>query len=256
MAKRLITTINGPIFFGERLSKEPKFMLAAEEYLDDLFMTAEIIRLIPSILAPLVAPILMRQHTASKTLICYLTREVENRLQQDVFSGPLEAKPLDCIQFFVDASRKQRWDAAKIVQVLLRIWFAAVHQPALCLVYTLDDLCRHPEYVPLLRKKLEGSANDHSKSSSLLESFIKESARLHPSDSISVRRLAVQSYTFSDGTHISTGDVACVPLQAILRDPTHYPDNLTFDGSRLVNQSKFTEVSPTFPLWGLGRHAW
>jgi hypothetical protein len=56
--------------------------------------------------------------------------------------------------------------------------------------------------------------------------------------------------------------VACVPSQAIMRDQAHYGTNsLVFDAFRFVssdgeNVSRFADASPTFPLWGLGRHSW
>lgn len=263
MAKRLITNVNSLVFFGDKLSQEPEFLLAAEQYLDDLFITAEIIRLVSAFLGPLVAPILMHQHKASKTMVRFLTPVVEQRIRQSGNRGVAEQKHIDCIQFFVDAtSRKKEWNATKIIQVLLGIWFASVHQPAMCLVYALDDLCDHSEHIDLLREEFKHSAQNGGGNLPLLDSFLKESARLHPSDAISVRRLVLRPYTFSDGTHVSAGDVACIPLQAILIDEKHYPNSMAFDAFRFLDQTSkanstpFTNASAQFPLWGLGRHAW
>ena len=266
MAKRLLTVVNSSVFFGEELSRKPDFVLAAEQYLDDLFLGAEVLRLMPSFVAPLLAPLLMRRYKATKTLVRYMTPVVEERIRRSE-AGDLEAKDTDLIQFFVDTSaKKAKWPARKIVQVILGIWFASVHQPALCLGYALDDICEHPEYVPLLREEIQKYSNlttgDNLTASPLLDSFLRESARLHPSDSISVRRQAIKAYTFSDGTHIAAGDVACVPLQAIMRDSTYYQDSLTFNGFRFVNEdgtrntALLTDTAPTYPLWGLGRRAW
>lgn len=266
MAKEIIAAANSLVFFGETLSGDPQFVKAALDYPDDLFKTAEVLRLVPSVLAPIAAPILMRQHQASKVLVEHLEPVVEQRLEQsksiDGFHGP---KPLDCIQFFIDASlQKDTWSAHKIVQVILGIWFASVHQPALSLIYALDDLCTYPEYVDLLRKELStcNVIEDDLDTLPLLDSFLKESARLHPSDSISVRRKVLQPYKFSDGTRLSVGDVACIPLQAIMRDPSSYPDSMRFNGFRFVDEQgtgsvkRFTDTSPTYPLWGLGKRSW
>lgn len=264
MAKRVITAANSVVFFGEHLSQDPEFLKAALDYPDDLLTTAELLRFIPSVLAPFAAPILMRRHQASKVLVDRLTPLVDDRLKQNQ-CDPSRVKPVDCISFFIDAnSQKSTWSAEKIVQVLLGIWFASVHQPALSLVYALDDLCQHPDVVEPLRNELRicDAARGDLDSLPLLDSFLKESARLHPSDSISVRRKVLQPYTFSDGTHLAVGDVACVPLQAIMRDPAKYQGSLTFDPWRFVdrtaagNVTRFAETSPIFPLWGLGKRAW
>jgi cytochrome P450 len=150
------------------------------------------------------------------------------------------------------------------VQVILGICFASVHQPALSLVYALDDISTYPRYSELLRQEVEEClANDEDLDSSpLLDSFLKESARLHPSDSISVRRKALQPYKFADGTCLSKGDVACVPLQALMRDESLYPDSLKFDAFRFFDQcgngktARFTDSTPAYPLWGLGKRVW
>ncbi|KUI69918.1 Ent-kaurene oxidase [Cytospora mali] len=290
MAKTVITAANALAFFGPDLSARPSFLQAAADYPEDLFRTAEVLRLTPSLLHPLIAPVLMRNHQASMTMVEHLTPVVEERLSRVrsnlEHSSDQVPKPKDCIQFFVDAnSRKGEWTAHKIVQVLLGIWFAAVHQPALTIVYALEDLCEHPEFVEPLRRELSaicpyprGKTIDASiaatlEEAPLLDAFLKESSRLHPSDSISVRRKALTPFTFRDGTHILPGDVACVPSQAIMRNEGIYTESMKFCPWRFVERikdtgdegaeagglrslSRFTDTELEYPLWGLGRHSW
>ena len=266
MAKRVIAAANSLVFFGDHLSHDPEFLKAALDYPEDLLTTAEILHFVPSILAPFAGRILMRQHQASKVLVDRLTPVIEDRLEQKKSNhNYLHVKHLDFIQFLINTNtQRDHWSSEKIVQVILGIWFASVHQPALSLVYALDDICNYPEYVEPLRKEIENSDNTRGDLDSLplLDSFLKESARLHPSDSISVRRKVLQPYTFSDGTHLAVGDIACVPLQAIMRDPANYSNGLSFDAFRFVgqndsgNSARFSDTSTTYPLWGLGKHAW
>jgi cytochrome P450 len=102
----------------------------------------------------------------------------------------------------------------------------------------------------------------------LLNGFLKESARLNPTDSISIRRKVLLPFTFDDGTRLSRDDVACVPLQPILQNPEFYKDPLTFNPYRFVNEpveknkngtvksnAKFTDADMAFPIWGLGKRA-
>lgn len=287
MAKRIMTAASAFVFFGPDLSADPIFLKAALAYPEDLFFTAEILRLSPSVLHPILAPLLMRNHKASRTLVEHLTPVVERRLARTregwSHDNTEERKPTDCIQFFVDAnSRKSEWAAQKIVQVLLGTWFAAIHQPALTLVYALQDLCDNGDYAELLRLELsqvyqspaeEGvcpSSMSALDNAPLLDAFLKESSRLHPSDSISVRRKVLSPYMFSDGTRILPGDVACVPSQAMMRDEEFYQDSTTFSPWRFMQDvgkgdsgvngiqsiSRFTDTDYTYPFWGLGRHSW
>jgi len=288
LAKTVITSANALVFFGHHLSSNAEFLSAAQSYPGDVLATAELLRFTPRFMTPLLAPIFMRNHRASKTLVRYLTPLVEQRLS--IKRHALErgvrdkngirkechedgGKACDIIQFFVDTtththqkkSSSAPWSAEKIVQVILGIWFAAVHQPAISIVYALQDLLDHPEYLEPLRRDLS-SISPYSAAGlerlPLLDSFLRESSRLHPSDAISVRRKVLEPFTFSDGAHLRTGDVACVPSQAIMRDPNHYgADSLAFDAFRFVNPdgenvSRFTDASPTFPFWGLGKHSW
>lgn len=53
-------------------------------------------------------------------------------------------------------------------------------------VYALYDLCEHPEYIEKLREELAQTGGEFWNcldSLPLLDSFLKESARLNPSDS-------------------------------------------------------------------------
>ncbi|KAL4935822.1 hypothetical protein BDV06DRAFT_233927 [Aspergillus oleicola] len=279
-AKRLITNTNALIFFGPKVSSDPIFLKAALEYPEHVMQTAEVLRLIPAWLAPFIAPRIMRGHRAVTILIGYLTPVVESRLRLADNQPPEQA---DCIQFIVNAvvHKKQRdeWPAERIVQVLLGIWFASVHQPAMCLFYALDDLCRHPQYIQPLRDELslsqammkpssypESDSIIDTDTTPLLDAFLRESARLNPTDSISMRRKVLRPTTFSDGTRLARDDIACIPLQMILQSEVNYIDPLTFNPGRFVHctasgtcssnkNSKFTDADVTFPIWGLGKHA-
>ena len=267
--KKIITAANSLVFFGQEVSKDPEFLHAALDYPEDLLKTGEILRFIPAFLAPILAPYLMRHHRASNVLVDRLTPVVESRLRmKSIYDecGAISPRPIDCIQFFIDANKKKgSRSAGKIVQVLLGVWFASVHQPALSLAYVLDDLCTHREYMPGVRDEILTCFSESGDIDSLplLDGFLKESARLHPSDSISVRRKVLENYQLSDGTHLSRGDVVCVPLQAIMRDSNLYSDSLQFnplrfsrDNDGLSRAEVFTDTNPDYPLWGLGKRGW
>ncbi|OJD29368.1 cytochrome p450 [Diplodia corticola] len=264
LAKKVIATANSSTFFGVDVARDATFVEAALQYPEELFTSAEILRLIPKWTVPMVAPILRWKNKASELMVERLRPLIEQRME-DFAKDPHGSQHVDCLYFFVEASRtKNPWSAQKILQVILGVWFASVHQPALALVYALDDLCRHPKYMDLLRQDLQRLAAGEPSSAiekiPLLDSFLKESARLHPSEAISVRRQAIKPFTFSDGTAVRAGEVACVPLNAIMRDTQRYQDGLTFDGMRFVEQSKvskaegFCSSTADYPLWGLGNH--
>lgn len=271
MTMRLITTANSLVFFGSELSQDQTFLEASLAYPEDLMMTAEALRFTPSFLASFVAHYLMRRHEAPTLFVSRIMPVIEQRLRSARLAGSDTdnlLKSIDCIQFFLDANirkgTQEPWSAQKIAQVLLGVWFASVHQPAMSLFYALEDLCSNPEYIDQLRAEISNGISEGRDIDSLvlLDSFLRESARLNPSDSISVRRKVLQPFIFKDGTSLMPNEVACVPLQAILRDPNIYSNPLEFDAFRFVdeiantNTQKFTDSSAQFPLWGLGRRTW
>ncbi|KAI4194464.1 MAG: hypothetical protein LQ350_007763 [Teloschistes chrysophthalmus] len=81
MAKNVIRTANSGVFFGESLSKNKRFLTAALQYPDDLLLASEILRFIPSIVAPLAAPVLMRNYRGSKVMAEFLLPMIRRRLE-------------------------------------------------------------------------------------------------------------------------------------------------------------------------------
>lgn len=69
----------------------------------------------------------------------------------------------------------------------MAIWFGSVHALSTTVTFTIHDLCLHPEYIAPLRSEVEGPAyslfEKTARGLPLLDSFIKESARLTPVES-------------------------------------------------------------------------
>jgi hypothetical protein len=108
----------------------------------------------------------------------------------------------------MDTSPKDNpWDAGRVVHEMMALWFGSVHGLSIVcnigegvafhlanprtllktVTYALLDLCLHPEYMEPLRDELEGPEYikfaETAVGLPLLDSLIKESARMHPIDS-------------------------------------------------------------------------
>ena len=114
----------------------------------------------------------------------------------------------------------------------------------------------------------------------LLDSFLKESARLNPLDgskgicqfpgvhsdisAVSIPRKALSTSHLSDGTHVPQGAFVGVPQHAMMTDDNIYTSAKTFDAYRfvtkkdgaLVSKSKLTHLSWDFPFWGAVGRGW
>lgn len=170
--------------------------------------------------------------------------------------------------------RSKPWTAERIVHELMALWFGSVHVVTTNLCFAIHDLCLHPEYVSALRKELDNGAwqdfERTGKGLPLLDSFLKESGRTTPTESMSSRRMALRPFTLSDGTHLNVGDWLCTPLRAMSRDERLYERATEFHGFRHVEpglleqleqgfehfgkSSSFTETKDS-QMWGTGRMA-
>jgi cytochrome P450 len=159
------------------------------------------------------------------------------------------------------------WEGPEhIAQALLGVWFAAAHQPWMNLDFIMLQLCRRPEIQEALREEigtLEGLTYENLMSFPLLDSFIKETVRLHPLDTMAVRRKALRPYTFASGApHVPAGATVCVSSYNLMHNDIDYPFPNEFrlrrfiDTESSVRGSSFTEVSEKFPVWGYGSLAW
>ncbi|MCJ1236865.1 hypothetical protein MMC14_004847 [Varicellaria rhodocarpa] len=266
MARTIVVKVNSLAFVGEKLSNDEEYLQAAIQYPEDVFLTAEILQVTPNLLAPIVAALTTKNGRAINTLIRRLGPLIEERIAENSRSEGQSGKPLDCLQWIISSSpKKNPWNTEKIIQEFLALWFGSVHQMAMGFVYTLYDLCAHPEYIEPLRLEVseQFTKRDSLENMPLLDSFLKESSRLNPSDSISVRRKVMKPFTFFDGTYIPVGNWACVPQKAMMRDPDTYKNPELFDGFRFTSQnsvkytergSSFTDADDSFPFWGLGHH--
>jgi cytochrome P450 len=116
---------------------------------------------------------------------------------------------------------------------------------------------------------------------SKLDSFIKESQRLHPlsigkpmSDivssqkvnafSVAMQRVAIKDHTFTDGTKVPSGTTVAVALDGVYLNDNIYADALTFDPFRFVKLKEQDSTGRKFDMvttsndslaFGHGRHA-
>ncbi|KAL1962096.1 hypothetical protein VTN77DRAFT_563 [Rasamsonia byssochlamydoides] len=281
MVLKLTALTNTLAFFGKDLARNDEFMRSTFAYIEETIKTAEVVRLLPRVIAPLVGHALARRFSSNETMYYALLPVAEQRLQEKALEklGQKVEKHHDCIQWILETSpKKNPWSAQRIVYELMAIWFGSVHALSTTITYAIHDLCLHPEYIEPLRMELESAQYAEFERTGqglpLLDSFIKESARLTPIESMSTRRHALQPFTLSDGTHLNVGDWACTPIQAMMQDPELYPEPLQFKGFRFVESkvleqaelsafkfpqgpSKLTDanINGSWHVWGTGRMA-
>ncbi|KAF5006715.1 hypothetical protein FDECE_6925 [Fusarium decemcellulare] len=262
------------------LSEDETFMKSIFKYNEIVINAAEVLRLVPGCLKWIIGPLVGRTQSVQTIVFDGIHRVVSCRLEakRRAKAGECVAAPSnDMIQWIIDTAPKDlEWGPRRITYEIIAIWFGSVHALSASTTFALFDLCDHPEYIDPLRKEVEGSDFDvfmkTTKGLPLLDSFIKESARINPIESMAGRRQALKEFSFSDGTVLRKGDWACVPVKAIQSDDTYFPRPDDFFGFRFVPRdmlpnntdtvsqpegpSSYSDISDHYYSWGVGGIIW
>ncbi|KAI4116355.1 MAG: hypothetical protein LQ345_003210 [Seirophora villosa] len=93
-----------------------------------------------------------------------------------------EPAPRDTIQWIIGSRKKATTE--EVAQQALAYIFGSAYQMPMLISFALYNLCRHPEYLEALREENLRSGgvlfNHQNNELPLLDSFLKETARLNP----------------------------------------------------------------------------
>ncbi|KAL8993146.1 MAG: hypothetical protein Q9169_006567 [Polycauliona sp. 2 TL-2023] len=262
--------VNCKIVFGEQLTANPEFIKATRKYHRQALFAMLTSHYFPHWTHQFLVPSILSLGGAMKKIESYLTMEVVQRLA-DMQEEKKEI-PSDGITWVIEASTTKDQRAVKrMVQQVISVFFASAHQLPVLLMFSIFRLCQFPEHTKPLIDEVETMSklptSEHYKSLPLLESFLRETARYDPLDSLSVQRKVLKDFTFADGSHVPAGNVICVPQQAVMRDAKYYDRPNEFLPFRFAKESgtggqsddaiqKFTDLKPHFYLWGATAKPW
>lgn len=139
-------------------------------------------------------------------------------------------------------------------------------------------MAAYPEYISELRDEIRSVLAEHDgvySSSALqamkkLDSFLRETMRVHPLGFVSFSRKVNKAFTLSNGQAVPAGVIIQVPNNAAARDPDIFPEPEKFDPWRSYRQrqrareeghveeaaqNQFVSLSTTNLTFGYGRHA-
>ncbi|KAF7954697.1 hypothetical protein EAE96_005816 [Botrytis aclada] len=258
--------INCQVLVGDELANNQDYVDAVLRYSNDVILSMEFCRYMPAFIIPYACPAIMAWSGAMKKVAGHIRPLVIQRLRDIEEKKSL---PSDCITWVIESSTTPRQRTVeRIVQQMIALTFASAHQLPLVLTFTIYNLCLHPEYIePLteeIRTMLSLPEEMQYRNMPLMESFLRESARVNPLDALSIQRKVMKPFTFSSGETIPKGNIIAVPQDALMKSPKYYNDPETFDGFRFVlpedrgraeSRMKYTDVSTGFPFWGASKKA-
>ncbi|KAL8951146.1 MAG: hypothetical protein Q9222_002861 [Ikaeria aurantiellina] len=187
MCRRVVGDLTILHVLGNHLTDDPSMMAAASQFPEDAIYVGEALRYVPNLFASGVASIVTQRHRALRTLVNGLYPVVVERLKKHISEGEVEDKPLDAIQWIIDASpKKNPWTIERFLREIIGHLIFSSHAPKFALVMAIYSLCLHPEYLEPLRVEAQAATShdfaNEAEEMPLMDSFLRESARLNPID--------------------------------------------------------------------------
>ena len=267
----LVARISSRVFLGDSVCRNEDWLKVTREYTVDASRAAEKLRLWPSALRPIVhwfVPECQRArahvHEARRVITPILEQRRQEKASAKARGEVLEYS--DAIEWLEQAAAGRYYDP---VNAQLVLSLAAIHTTTDLISQVLTDLAQHPDIIEPLRQEAISAlaANGWTKASlynmKLLDSVIKESQRLKPIGSASMRRVALSKVTLADGTTIPKGSYVAVSAHKMWDEETHEKAD-QWDGYRFFRRrqipgeehsAQLVNTGPDHLGFGHGQHA-
>ncbi|KAF5349477.1 hypothetical protein D9756_008934 [Leucocoprinus leucothites] len=260
-------------FVGLPLCRDPGYMSLQEQFTIQVVKSAAIINLFPNFLKPIVGNCLTVVRRSIKRATDYLGPMIEERISQVEQHGiDWAEKPNDLIDWLLENAPRELRTVADIVLRILAVNFAAIHTSTGSCTQSLYDLAAHPEYLAEMREEAENAISAYGWTKSAMQhmrkidSFLKESQRLHSMGYVQMLRKAKKDWTLSNGTVIPAGAFVGIASHPMHQEESSFPEPNTFKGFRFselrdgdggLDSIKHQMVALTLDtvVFGHGRHA-
>lgn len=288
---RIVAIVSGRVFLGPELCHDEAYINAAINYTIDVMLALRAVqgltpwqRWLKGSSLPEVMNLDKHEEEATRFL-----RPVIAARRQAEKDEPGYQKPDDMLQWLMDAQGLGEREERQLAKLQLTVSFAAIHTTTLTATNAFYNIAAHPELVPELRQEIQTVLGEHGnrftspalQKMKKLDSFLKETLRLHPNAMVSFRRKVLKPITLSSGQKIPAGVILEVPHYAVSHDEETFPEPEKFDGLRFYRMrersetfnsklgggskstssvesaahNQFVSVSPNSLTFGYGRHA-
>ncbi|CAG7563257.1 unnamed protein product [Fusarium equiseti] len=275
---RIIGMVSGRVFIGPELCRSEQYLDAAINYTMEVMGAQRAVQN----MRPWLRPFLAQSQPEVKELYQRIA-EAEAFLQP-VVKSRIEAmadlsyeKPDDFLQWLIDGKDKfPDKDSQNLAKVQLGLTFVAVHTTILTATNAFYDLAAMLDLQAELRDEVREVllqsggvfTSNVLQGMKKMDSFLKETLRVHPTTMASFQRKVLKPFTLSNGQVIPAG--LMIAAVAVNSDPFIFPRADEFDPLRfyrLRTQAKdegsvekaannqFVSVNQSSLTFGYGRHA-
>ncbi|EOA91097.1 uncharacterized protein SETTUDRAFT_25189 [Exserohilum turcica Et28A] len=246
---RVVAIVSGLAFVGPDICREEEYLTNSIMFTVDLFSAVAALKSWPNFgpvrrIASFFIPQMKRLKEHRKRSIAYLVSVVRKR-RAATSTMPKEKRPKDMLQWLIEkAGNFHVKDDEDIAMVLILLGVAAIHTTTMAMTQTIFDLIGYcPGVIDLLRDEIQSVHAAHHGiintealyQMKLLDSVMRESQRINPTNVMRMQRCVLQSFHLSDGTKIPANFDIAVPALPVNLDESKYPKPDQFDPYRFVN---------------------
>ncbi|GKT79141.1 cytochrome P450 [Colletotrichum tofieldiae] len=271
---KVVARVSTRVFGGEKLCRNQDWLKITSDYARTSFLASELLRIFPKSLRSFVHRVnplsrkLQAQVLEAREIINPIVAERRNEKKAALDRGEEEPEYNDCLEWCEESSDDASSDPA---MMQLGLSFAALHTTSDLITQVMLDLAKYPDYFEPLRKEItdvirtDGWSRMGLYKMRLLDSFCKETQRLHPLGIVAMHREVTKPITLSNGLELPEGSRIAVSCQR-MRDSSVYLDPNRFDGHRYLRMREslgagndgaahFVSTSPEHLGFGHGQHA-
>ncbi|TDL22834.1 cytochrome P450 [Rickenella mellea] len=268
---QIVTRTSNRIFVGLPVCRDPEYIKLNIEYTIQAVKVGAVIALTPHILRPLVGRLLSPIRSGVRRGSKHLRPVIEDRLRRyEEYGVNYPDKPNDLLSWIMDQAEGEERKVENLVLRLMAVNMAAIHTSSMSLAHTMFHLASEPQYIEPMREEVESVIKRDGWTKAAMtkmrkvDSFLKETQRYTGLGALTVDRMALEDYTFSDGTFIPKGTLVSAAVGAMHHDEENYKDANKFDGFRFADlreedgegvKHQMVSTTPEYLAFGHGRHA-
>ncbi|KAI0248473.1 cytochrome P450 [Lactifluus subvellereus] len=271
--QRIICRTSSRVFVGATLCRDRDYETLVLNFAANLMKSATIIAMFPRPLKSTAARFLCSIPSQIRQATELIRPLVEERLEKmEELGDAWNDAPNDMLMWLMSEAKGVEKSVEGLARRILLINFASIHTTSLTFTQVLYRLLANPEYIEPLRQEIEaavaeeGWTNVGMDKMHKIDSFLRETQRLDTLGIVTMQRLALRPFTFSNGLTIPAGTLVGVPVGTIHTDGEIYPNPEEFDGFRfsklremegdtMLTSHRAVSTSPEQLAFGFGRHA-
>ncbi|KAI0059480.1 cytochrome P450 [Artomyces pyxidatus] len=269
--QQIVCRTSNRIFVGTPACRNEDYQRLNIDFTVDVVKDAIVINLFPDFLKPFIAPLVTQLPSHIKRQMKHLNPIIEERRQKLAeFGDDWEDKPNDMLMWFMSEAKGEEQTFENLARRVLTLNFAAIHTSSLSFTHAIYHLAANPEYIQPMRDEVEAvvAAEGWTKASlqkmRKVDSFLRESQRFNGLGLVTMARLVLQPFTFSNGVTVPAGTTVVAASSATHHDTANYENAEVFDGFRFADlrdedgeglKHQMVSTQTDYLAFGHGRHA-